>query len=122
MEHLLLRSKCSIYHNILKNLTLQRHPKVLVWSKGLTYFVQYVEYPTLHSLILVVVIINLITVQLNSDKYDVFCDLTIQLKKLKKKSNFGHFRTKIPNSRGIVPKWWKKALILQIIFKMLHST
>ena len=33
--HLLLSSKCSIFHNILKNLTFQRHPKVLVWSKGL---------------------------------------------------------------------------------------
>ena len=36
MEHLLLRSKCSIFHNILKNLTFQRHSKALVWSKGLT--------------------------------------------------------------------------------------
>ena len=35
MEHLLLRSKCSIFHNILKNLTFQRRPKVFVWSKGL---------------------------------------------------------------------------------------
>ena len=35
MEHLLLRSKCSIFHNIFKNLTFQRRPKVLVWSKGL---------------------------------------------------------------------------------------
>ena len=39
MEHLLLRSKCSFFHNtcILKNLTFQRHPKALnVWSKGLS--------------------------------------------------------------------------------------
>ena len=37
MEHLLLRSKCSIFHNILKeSLTFQRRPKVFVWSKGLT--------------------------------------------------------------------------------------
>ena len=35
MEHLLLRSKCSNFHNILKNLTFQRSPKGLVWSKGL---------------------------------------------------------------------------------------
>ena len=27
MEHLLLRSKCSIFHNIFKKLTFQRHPK-----------------------------------------------------------------------------------------------
>ena len=31
MEDLLLRSKCSIYHNILKNLTFQ---KAFVWIKG----------------------------------------------------------------------------------------
>ena len=35
IEHLLLRSKCSNFHNILKNLTFQRRPKGLVWSKGL---------------------------------------------------------------------------------------
>ena len=35
MEHLLLRSKCSIFLNISKNLTFQRCPKALVWSKGL---------------------------------------------------------------------------------------
>ena len=35
MEHLLLRSKCSIFHNILENLTFQRRPKVLVWSTRL---------------------------------------------------------------------------------------
>ena len=34
MEHL-LRSKHSIFHNILKNLTFQRRPKALVWSNGL---------------------------------------------------------------------------------------
>ena len=28
-------SKCSIFQNILKNLTFQRCPKALVWSKGL---------------------------------------------------------------------------------------
>ena len=38
MEHLLLRSKCSIFHNIQKNLTFQRRPKALVWSKGLNLF------------------------------------------------------------------------------------
>ena len=36
MEHLLPRSKSSIFHNILGNLTFQRRPKALVWSKGLT--------------------------------------------------------------------------------------
>ena len=35
MEHLLLRSKCSFLHNIFQNLTFQRRPKALVWSKGL---------------------------------------------------------------------------------------
>ena len=30
MEHLLLRRKCSIFHNILENLTFQRHPKAPV--------------------------------------------------------------------------------------------
>ena len=34
MEHLLLRSKCSIFH-IFQMLTFQRRPKALVWSKGL---------------------------------------------------------------------------------------
>ena len=28
-------SKCSIFHNNLENLTFQRCPKALVWSKGL---------------------------------------------------------------------------------------
>ena len=37
MEHLLLRSKCSIFHGILiKNLTFQRRQKALVRSKGLS--------------------------------------------------------------------------------------
>ena len=35
MEHLLLRSKCSIFHNILENLIFQRRHKVLVWSTRL---------------------------------------------------------------------------------------
>ena len=30
------QKKCSIFHNIFQNLTFQRHPKALVWSKGLT--------------------------------------------------------------------------------------
>ena len=30
------QSKCSIFYNVLKNLTFQRRPKALVWSKGLT--------------------------------------------------------------------------------------
>ena len=33
MEHLLLRSKCSIFRNIFQNLTFQRRPQALVWSK-----------------------------------------------------------------------------------------
>ena len=32
MKHLLLRSKCAIFHNILKYLTFQRRPKALVRS------------------------------------------------------------------------------------------
>ena len=40
-----------------------------------------------------------LTVQLNSDKYDVFYDLTI-LTTLKNR-NFRRFRAKIPNSRGM---------------------
>ena len=36
MEHLLLRSKCSIFQSIFKNLIFQRRPKALVWSKGLS--------------------------------------------------------------------------------------
>ena len=35
MELLLLRSKCSIFHTILKTLTFQSRPMALVWSKGL---------------------------------------------------------------------------------------
>ena len=35
MEQLLLRSECSIFHDILKNLTFHRSSKVLLWSKGL---------------------------------------------------------------------------------------
>ena len=37
MEHLLLRSECSIFHNYLKNLTFQRRPKALVRSKELIW-------------------------------------------------------------------------------------
>ena len=48
MEHLLLRSKCYIFHSSLKNPTFQRRPKALVWSKGLRYI--------LHKLILIVYI------------------------------------------------------------------
>ena len=43
MEHLLLRRKCSIFHNILENLTFQRHPKALMRSKRLTLYL--VEMP-----------------------------------------------------------------------------
>ena len=42
-----------------------------------------------------------LTVQPNSDKYDVFYDLTIIAKDTKKNPNFGRLRTKIPNSRGM---------------------
>ena len=42
MEHLLLKSKCSIFH-ILENLTFQRRPKALVWSKGL-FLLRSMEY------------------------------------------------------------------------------
>ena len=35
MEHLLKKSKCSIFHNIFKNMIFQRRQKALLWSKGL---------------------------------------------------------------------------------------
>ena len=35
MEHLLQKSKCSIFHNILKYMIFQRHQKALLWSKVL---------------------------------------------------------------------------------------
>ena len=35
MEHLLHRSKRSIFNNILKYVVFQRHQKALFWSKGL---------------------------------------------------------------------------------------
>ena len=35
MEHSLLRSKCSIFHNILKYIVFQGRQKALSWSKGL---------------------------------------------------------------------------------------
>ena len=35
MEHLLQRSKHSIFHNIFKYVVFQRHQKALLWSKGL---------------------------------------------------------------------------------------
>ena len=38
MEHLLIRSKSSIFHNIFKSLTFQRCRKALVWSKGLSLY------------------------------------------------------------------------------------
>ena len=36
MEHLLLWSKCSIFHNIFKYMIFQRRQKALQWSKGLS--------------------------------------------------------------------------------------
>ena len=36
MEHLLQKSKCSIFHNIFNYMIFQRHQKVLLWSKWLT--------------------------------------------------------------------------------------
>ena len=35
MEHLLQKSKCSIFPNIFKHMIFQRHQKALLWSKGL---------------------------------------------------------------------------------------
>ena len=35
MEHLLQKSKCSIFHNIFKYMIFQRHYKALLWSKVL---------------------------------------------------------------------------------------
>ena len=35
MEHLLVWSKCSIFHNIFKYMIFQRREKALSWSKGL---------------------------------------------------------------------------------------
>ena len=37
MEHLLQKSKCSIFHNIFKYMIFQRRQKVLLWSKGLRF-------------------------------------------------------------------------------------
>ena len=35
MEHLLQKSKCSIFHNIFKYMIFQRRQKALLWGKGL---------------------------------------------------------------------------------------
>ena len=35
MEHLLQKSKCSIFHNIFKYMIFQRRKKALLWSRGL---------------------------------------------------------------------------------------
>ena len=35
MEHLLQKSKCSIFHNIFNGMIFQRRQKALLWSKGL---------------------------------------------------------------------------------------
>ena len=35
MEHLLQKSKCSIFHNIFKYIIFQMCRKMLLWSKGL---------------------------------------------------------------------------------------
>ena len=35
MKELLQRSKCSIFHNIVKYMIFQRRQKALLWSKGL---------------------------------------------------------------------------------------
>ena len=34
MEHLLQRSKCSIFHDIFKYIVFQMHQKALLWRKG----------------------------------------------------------------------------------------
>ena len=36
MEHLLQKSKCSMFHNIFKYVIFQRCQKALLWSKGIT--------------------------------------------------------------------------------------
>ena len=64
-----------------------------------------------------------LTLQLNSDKYDVFFDLTIELKALKI-PHFCHFHAKIPNPRGMghCPKMVKKpwvAFPLHLILYMV---
>ena len=33
MEHLLQKSKCSIFHNIFRYVIFQRHQKAFLWSK-----------------------------------------------------------------------------------------
>ena len=43
MEHLLQKSKCSIFHNIFKYMLFQRRQKALLWSKGLTYICSCVK-------------------------------------------------------------------------------
>ena len=41
MEHLLQKSKCSIFHNIFKYMYMifQRRQKALLWSKGLNWII-----------------------------------------------------------------------------------
>ena len=41
MEHLLQKSKCSIFDNIFKYMIFQRHQKAVLWSKGLNKNVGY---------------------------------------------------------------------------------
>ena len=36
MEHLFLKSKCSIFHGILKYIAFKRRQKALSWGKGFT--------------------------------------------------------------------------------------
>ena len=38
MEHLLQKSKCSIFHNIFKDVIFQRRQKALLWSKEIMSF------------------------------------------------------------------------------------
>ena len=41
MEHLLQKSKCSIFHITFKYMIFQRRQKMLLWSKGLAWFAVY---------------------------------------------------------------------------------
>ena len=47
MEHLLQKSKCSIFHNIFKYMIFQRCQKALLWSKGLN--MQHIKWLMFHG-------------------------------------------------------------------------
>ena len=50
MEHLLQRTKHSIFHNIFKYVVFQRRQKELLWSKGLHEAVQKISVPITYAL------------------------------------------------------------------------